>query len=247
MRDYSEPRQSYINSTGNHSRQYERHEPSSKRPPMAIILICAAAIFFVGFASGWYLSHQAAKKAYRAAMEQKSLENTPVEIKPPQQTAQPTQQTATGNNAPQGQAGAQDQAGQQTGATGAQPLTFYDNLPSGKKNPAVLGSGINEKPKPQAPKPASDPSKPAPSAATPQPKSAEGFLVQVASFSSKQDAEATKTKLTAKGYSATISEINLNDKGTWYRVRVGRHLDKEAATEIASKLGKGAIVQPDKE
>ena len=34
---------------------------------------------------------------------------------------------------------------------------------------------------------------------------------------------------------------------TWYRVRVGRKLDQEAAKELAGKLGKGALVIPDKD
>jgi len=44
-----------------------------------------------------------------------------------------------------------------------------------------------------------------------------------------------------------ISESNQGDKGTWYRVRVGRKLDQEAARELAGKLGKAALVIPDKD
>lgn len=242
MRDYNQPRQSYT--TNSHPRVTERHE--SAQTPVGAFFIVAGVVFVIGFGTGWYLSQQSAKKAYRAALEQKSLENTPNEAKaaPPPAAPNPQQNTGTAAQAtPSPVTGAVSNSGP--------PLTFYNNLPNGQKNTTVLGSGINEKPKPApaaapvAPKLPSDPQKPA--NAAPVAKGAEGFLVQVASFSSRQEAETTKAKLAAKGYSATISEINLNDKGIWYRVRVGRHLEKDAASDIAAKLGKGAIIQPDRE
>jgi cell division protein FtsN len=243
MRDYNQPRQSYT--TSSHPRVTERHE--SPKTPVGTFLIVAGVVFFVGFCTGWYFSQQSAKKAYRAALEQKSLENTPNEVKPVQPAVAPQAQTNSGTT-PQGASA--PAAGAPNAPSSGPPLTFYNNLPNGQKNTTVLGSGINEKPKPAPPAPATpkqpaDPQKPA--TAAPAAKGAEGFLVQVASFSSRQEAESAKAKLAGKGYSATLSEINLNDKGTWYRVRVGRHLDKEAATDIAAKLGKGAIVQPDRE
>jgi hypothetical protein len=53
--------------------------------------------------------------------------------------------------------------------------------------------------------------------------------------------------LAAKGYNVAIVESFLGDKGTWYRVRVGKHLDPDAAKELAGKLGKGAIAIPEKD
>jgi len=74
-----------------------------------------------------------------------------------------------------------------------------------------------------------------------------GWLVQVAAFSSQKDAENLKTKLAAKGYNASIMETHLNDKGTWYRVRIGRRMSKEAAQDIAVRIGGGAKALPDQE
>jgi cell division septation protein DedD len=81
----------------------------------------------------------------------------------------------------------------------------------------------------------------------PAPRHPEGtsFTVQVASFPLRSEAETLKTKLTGKGYNVSISESHQGDKGTWYRVRVGRKLDQEAAKELAGKLGKAAMVIPD--
>ena len=56
-----------------------------------------------------------------------------------------------------------------------------------------------------------------------------------------------KNKLASKGYNVQITESNQGNKGTWYRVRVGRGLEQDAAKELAGKLGKGAMAIPDKE
>jgi len=42
-------------------------------------------------------------------------------------------------------------------------------------------------------------------------------------------------------------ETHLNDKGTWYRVRIGRRMSKEAAQDIAVRIGGGAKALPDQE
>lgn len=101
-------------------------------------------------------------------------------------------------------------------------------------------------------KPATNSAKPvpekAPSADKPPARVAEsGFTVQVASCSLKSEAETLKKTLANKGYNVNITESNLGDKGTWYRVRVGRRLEQESARELAGKLGRGAIVIPDRD
>jgi cell division septation protein DedD len=144
------------------------------------------------------------------------------------------------------------------------PLSFYKTLPSGQKN-NVLGSGINTgdnkvaKQPLQAAIPAnlSKPPQTQPSVNTnkatvatpaekPAPNQESGrFTVQIASYSLKSEADTLKNNLVNKGYSAYIAESNQGDKGIWYRVRVGKKLDQDAAKELASKLGKGAIPIPD--
>jgi cell division septation protein DedD len=68
------------------------------------------------------------------------------------------------------------------------------------------------------------------------------FVVQVASYNTKKDAEAMRDRLATIGVAAYIVESGIPDRGTWYRVRAGRHLDKQAAHDLAGKLGKGAII-----
>lgn len=267
--DYSEPKKSC--STPQPGQTRPRKESSGTSGGILFAVgITAILSLSIGFGSGWMLSQRSAKKAFKAAMEQQSLENTPQQAKAvpvPQQpvappTPQPTTQQQTGGSAPQsaGSGGAQPAA--------ETPLSFYKTLPSGQKS-NVMGSGINTK----EDKPAKQPLQAAmpanvakPSQAAPQndenaqkqpqqnasQKSlshadANGLTVQVASYSLKSEAETMRAKLAAKGYNVGIIESHLGDKGTWYRVRVGKRLDPEAAKELATKLGKGAIVIPDKD
>jgi cell division protein FtsN len=109
----------------------------------------------------------------------------------------------------------------------------YDSLPP-------------EKPAVKSPQPAASPA-PAPlldSGADPMRKAQlKGkYVVQVASYQSKTEAEAVKGRLQDSGVPAYIVESVLKDKGTMYRVRVGKHLEPAAAAELAAKAGKNAIV-----
>lgn len=68
------------------------------------------------------------------------------------------------------------------------------------------------------------------------------YLVQVASYKDKQEAESARAKLAAKGVAAYVVESKVKDKGVWYRVRVGKHLSKQEAQQLAGKVGSGAAV-----
>lgn len=195
-------------------------------------------------------------------MEQKSLENSPKEDKktaPPIQpiappVTGPAQPQTSGASQPQGlpatpQASAPQNSTQQPAAQisapqNPQPLTFYKNLQTGQKN-TVLGSGINEKPRPAAtPQQVSQTAAQQPKA----PPHTGGYVVQVAAYKAFEEAKKLKKDLTDKGYTdVNVSEATLNDNVTWYRVRIGRHLDKEAATKIANKLLSSAKVLPDQD
>ncbi|WP_318556695.1 SPOR domain-containing protein [Geobacter anodireducens] len=100
-------------------------------------------------------------------------------------------------------------------------------------SPAVGASAKNTAPEAMA-----QPSQPASAAK-------ETYSVQVASSKERKDADAIRTKLAEKGYSAYVTESTISGKGTWYRVRVGRKLDQSAASNLAEMLGKGAILVPE--
>jgi hypothetical protein len=265
--DYSEPKKSYSSPQPLQSRP--RKEPSGSL--FGVVAITAIISLIIGFGGGWAVSQRSAKKAFKAAMEQQSLENSPQPVKAapaPQQPAVPAPKPAV---PPQQASGSAPQPAASTGSQGPAdpPLSFYKTLPSGQKS-NVMGSGINSK----EDKPAKQPlqaampanvikaSQPAnnddnapkqpqtPQGAPIKPGShpdSTGLTVQVGSYSLRSEAETLRSKLATKGYNVNIVESRLGDKGTWYRVRVGKKLDADAAKELAGKIGKGAIAVPDKD
>lgn len=251
--DYSEPKKAYVSPQGSNR---PRKEPMGLKA--TLVVITGIVTFAAGFGTGWFFSQKAAKKSFQAATEQKSLESTPqiTAAAPPRpvQVIQPTVATPQDPQANQAQP-----PGSPAGAPDPQ-LSFYKNLPSGQKNTA-LGSGINSREDqakqplqaaipsnltrpattvPETPKPTTDKS-------TAKPQDAASYTVQLASFPLKSEAETLRGKLAAKGYNVFINESNQGDKGIWYRVRVGKKLDQTAAKELAAKLGKGALVIPDRD
>jgi cell division septation protein DedD len=260
--DYSEPKKSYVTTPVSGR---PRKEPAGRLT--LIIVVTGLATFAAGFGTGWFLSQRAAKKSFQAAMEQTSLESSPREESAPLKPAKPVPPPQPAAPMTSQQPRQQGDTAPPNGQTMPEPpLSFYKTLPSGQKN-NVMGSGINAKeekgkqplqatipsnvarqPQPgnEAAKPANEKS-PAAAEKTARQDSAAGFTVQVASYTLKSEADAIRSKLTGKGYNVFITESNQGDKGTWYRVRVGRRLEQDAAKELCGKLGKGAIVIPDKE
>lgn len=261
--DYSEPKKSYITPQTGQSRP--RQESSSGSLVTAVVITCLISSG-VGFGSGWVLSAKSTKKAFQLATQEQSTENSsrqaaalPQAPKPqiaPVQTPNDQQSPTTGT----GQTTPVTPVAQ---TTPEPPLSFYKNLPSGQKN-NVLGSGINVKEektakqplqapipsnlaKPSQPQVAPENSKPPTPAIAEKTAVPSAFTVQLASFSLKSEAETMKSKFAGKGYNVYISESNLGNKGTWYRVRVGKGLEHDAAKELAGKLAKGAMAIPEKD
>jgi septal ring-binding cell division protein DamX len=133
-------------------------------------------------------------------------------------------------------------------AEGTEHLTFYDNLPKGKQAP--LGSGINLPPAQKAdlpgkevvakPAPVSPPPAPAPKAPAVAPvtasASAGGFVVQVASFRTKQDATKLADRLRSHGLKIFVETADLGSKGVWYRVLSGPFPSRDNADRAVDFL-----------
>lgn len=257
--DYSEPKKSCSSPQGGQ----QRPRKESSGGILIVVIFTALVSLGIGFGSGWMLSQRSAKEGFKAAMAQQSFESSPQQV-----TAQPQQQKSVAPPTEQQGAASTTQTAVPTGTgmTPNPPLSFYKTLPSGQKN-NIMGSGINSnegKPAKQPlqaamptnmtrPSPPQDTETtqkqpaPPPTAKPPAKSDSTGLTVQVASYSLRSEAEAQRSKLVAKGYNVNIVESNLKEKGIWYRVRVGKRLDPEAAKELAGKLGKGAICIPDKD
>jgi cell division protein FtsN len=83
--------------------------------------------------------------------------------------------------------------------------------------------------------------------------SAGAYTLQVGSFKSRADAEASWTQFHSRhaavvgGASHTIREANLGPKGDWFRLQVGSFASRDAATAFCAKLkANGASCFPTK-
>ena len=62
------------------------------------------------------------------------------------------------------------------------------------------------------------------------------YTIQVGSSRSLEQATELKGRLSKKGYVVYVQTVDLSDKGTWHRVRVGNYRDKEGAERVASDI-----------
>jgi cell division protein FtsN len=106
-------------------------------------------------------------------------------------------------------------------------------------NPAVTTPQIAAVP------PRTIPAEPVPQPAAPQLKSPppvkEKFFLQAGSFRRNDEAENMKARLAFLGVSASIQPIDLAEKGTWYRVRIGPLTNKADIDEISASLKENGI------
>jgi cell division septation protein DedD len=89
-----------------------------------------------------------------------------------------------------------------------------------------------------APAPAVAPMRPPPGAedaAAPRPAPGE-FTVQVGAYQERTEADGLSRKLRGAGFRPYIVEADIPQKGIWYRVRVGKFTDREAADRYRKDL-----------
>lgn len=65
--------------------------------------------------------------------------------------------------------------------------------------------------------------------------------LQVGAFQKEQDADNLKAKLALIGIEARIQTVQLQDKGTWHRVRVGPYTSPEALDKARAQLQANGI------
>jgi cell division protein FtsN len=67
-------------------------------------------------------------------------------------------------------------------------------------------------------------------------KQAGAYIVQVASFRTKEQMEKLNTRLTELGYGPEIDETDLGEKGTWFRVRLAGFENDHDARAVATAI-----------
>ena len=109
--------------------------------------------------------------------------------------------------------------------------------------PRQLGAPVAAAAKPAAPAAAAKPAAPVATAAKPAtPAAAGGFVLQIGAYKSQADAATAWKTYQSKhaallaGYSDNVQQVDLGEKGTWYRLRVGGFADREVATALCDRL-----------
>lgn len=70
---------------------------------------------------------------------------------------------------------------------------------------------------------------------------AEKFLLQAGSFQNPADADNLKARLALLGVEAGVEPIDLPEKGTWYRVRVGPYTKIDEINRVRQTLAQNGI------
>ncbi|MGP1677293.1 MAG: SPOR domain-containing protein [Burkholderiales bacterium] len=70
---------------------------------------------------------------------------------------------------------------------------------------------------------------------------AENYLLQVGSFQNPADADNLKARLALIGVEADVEPIDLPEKGTWYRVRIGPYTKLEEINRMRQTLAQNGI------
>ena len=117
---------------------------------------------------------------------------------------------------------------------------FYQILPGEKGSPADGDSKAPAKVAnaPPASPPPPAPAKPGSSPASPKPHTGETYWLQAGAFAEEKEADNLKAKIAFTGLEATVRAVEIPNKGTLYRVRLGPYQSLDDANRI-----KGALTQ----
>ena len=128
-------------------------------------------------------------------------------------------------------AGSPATAAKPAAPTGSKPAPPVE-VPAATPNAVSAAAPEQSSPKP-APAAADTAAKPAPAGA---------YLLQIGAYKSREEADASWKAFAAKhasllsGFSPNVKQVDLGEKGTWYRLRVGAFADKDVATALCEKL-----------
>ncbi len=74
-----------------------------------------------------------------------------------------------------------------------------------------------------------------------KPATKDNYLLQAGAFQSESDAENLKAKIAFAGMEANVRSVNLPDKGTLYRVRLGPYRSLDEVNRIKAALSQNGI------
>ncbi|MBL8510263.1 MAG: SPOR domain-containing protein [Betaproteobacteria bacterium] len=71
--------------------------------------------------------------------------------------------------------------------------------------------------------------------------SKETYYLQVGAFQNESDADNLKAKIAFVGFEASVRPVNLPDKGTLYRVRLGPYNNADEMNRVKASLAQGGV------
>ena len=111
---------------------------------------------------------------------------------------------------------------------------FYQILPGEREVTEKEAKAAPPKVAPAAPKPGSSP-------LSPKPHSGEVFWLQAGAFSEEREADNLKAKIALVGLEASVRPVNIPEKGTLFRVRLGPYQSLDDANRIKSALSQNGV------
>jgi cell division septation protein DedD len=114
---------------------------------------------------------------------------------------------------------------------------FYQILPGEKEAP----DKAPPKAAPPTPPAAQASAKPGSSPAMPKPHAGETYWLQAGAFAEEKEADNLKARIAFTGLEATVRAVNIPDKGTLYRVRLGPYQSLDDANRIKSALSQNGV------
>jgi cell division protein FtsN len=85
------------------------------------------------------------------------------------------------------------------------------------------------------------PAKPGSSPLTPKPHSGDVYWLQAGAFSEEREADNLKAKIALTGLEASVRPVNIPEKGTLFRVRLGPYQSLDDANRIKNTLSQNGV------
>lgn len=67
------------------------------------------------------------------------------------------------------------------------------------------------------------------------------YIIQVGSFRSRGEADAQKARLALLGVEARVEQVTIDNKDTWFRVRIGPEKDEKKVQQLVARLNENSI------
>jgi cell division protein FtsN len=127
-------------------------------------------------------------------------------------------------------------------AKGERPrFEFYQILPGDKDAPDKEARAAPRAPPAPPPATPSAPPKPGSSPSSPKPHAGETYWLQAGAFAEEKEADNLKAKIAFTGLEATVRPVNIPEKGTLYRVRLGPYQSLDDANRIKGALSQNGV------